>query len=74
VQKLQVNNVRTVWYLKEASGPAMLATRAPDELEAVKHIHEKYERDYRAYVQMLQARPQATRCTRNHITNGTHIG
>ena len=65
--------MRTVWYLNDASGPAMLDTRAPDELEAVKQIHDKYEHDYRAYVQMLQARPQATRYTHkiSHISNRT---
>jgi len=44
----------------------MLGARTPDELEAVRQIHEKYEHDYRAYVEMLQARQRATRLARAH--------
>jgi len=39
----------------------MLAAHTPDELRAIKEIHEKYEQDYRAYVQMLRTRHAATR-------------
>jgi len=35
----------------------MLDARTPRELAAVRGVYEKYEQDYRAYVEMLRLRP-----------------